>query len=106
MRDVYRFKETEILRECPVAIRLLVHGFVSDFVVGQINLWSPEGRHRGIVIVFCQRVGFSSNLDASQIVSSEEIEGLTAKVFRGDFDLIRINFSFRENCDFNVNGLS
>ena len=47
-----------------------------------------------------RKVGFSSNLDASQIVSGEEIEGLTAKNFRGDFDLIRINFSFRENCDF------
>ena len=47
-----------------------------------------------------REVGFSSNLDASQIVSCEEIEGLTAKVFRGNFDLIRINFSFRENCGF------
>ena len=29
----------------------------------------------------------------------EEIEGLTEKVFGGDFDLVRTNWSFPENCE-------
>ena len=57
VKDGYRFKETEILRECSVPIRLLAHRFVSDYAFGHINFWSAEGRHRGIVIVFCQRSG-------------------------------------------------
>ena len=38
-------------------------------------------------------------LEASQcvIVGGEEIEGLTAKAFRGDFDLVRTSCSFPVN---------
>ena len=35
----------------------------------------------------------------SECYSGEEVEGLTAKAFGGDFDLVRANWSFPENCE-------
>ena len=35
----------------------------------------------------------------SESYSGEEIKGLTAKVFGGDFDLVQTNWSFSENCE-------
>ena len=47
--------------------------FVSNYTFGKICFWSPEGRYRGIVIVFCQRNGLLFKLlDASQRVTAVE----------------------------------
>ena len=85
-----RFKETDILRECSVPIRLLAHRFVLDYAFGKIRLWSLEGPHRGIFIVFYQRSGllFKETVRCeSESYSGEDIEGLTAKDFGGDLIL-------------------
>ena len=44
---------------------------------------------RNIQIVKCE----------SESYSDEEIEGLTAKAFGGDFDLVQTNWSFSEDCE-------
>ena len=78
---------------------LLAHRFVSDYAFGKIRFWSLEGRHQGIAIVSVGPVLLFKLSEASQsvIVGGEEIEGLTAKVFRGGFDLVRTSCSFPVN---------
>ena len=54
----------------------------------KIRFWLMEGRHRGIVIVFSQR---ETVRWGSESYSGKEIEGLTAKVFGGESELVRTN---------------
>ena len=101
MKDGYRFRGTEILRECSVPIRLLAHRFVSDYAFGQKKFWSAESRHRGSHCFPSEKWGAIQTVEwESDSYSGEEIEGLTATAFGRDFDLVRLNISFRKNCDF------
>ena len=72
--------------------------FVSYLAFGKIRFWLLKGRHRGIVIVFCQTRGLNLLETESESHGGEKIEGLTGKVF-GDCDLVRTNWSFAENCE-------
>ena len=71
----------------------------SSYAFGKICFWSVEGRHRAVVIVFCQRSGLLFKLlDARRHYSGEGV-GLTAKVLERDFNLVRTNWSFPERCE-------
>ena len=56
----------------------------------QDSLWSPEGGHRGIVIVFCgEKWGAIQTVRCeSEGYNGEEVEGLAAKAFGSDFALV------------------
>ena len=54
----------------------------------------------GIVIVFRQTWAVIQTVRReSESYSGEEVQGLTVKVFGGDFDPVRTNWSFPENCE-------
>ena len=99
MRDGYRFKETEILRECSVPVRLLAHRF--RLCPGQDSLLVAGGSTTGIVIVFCQRSGLLfKQLDASQRVMAVRKQMVLQRRFLGKkIDLVRANRSFPENSE-------
>ena len=75
-------------------ITFLAHPFVSCQIIPSERFafffrWGVTGQHRGIVVDFCHRSWVLLLLDACQSHSGEEMEGLTAEVFGGDFELVQ-----------------
>ena len=77
------------------SIRLLAHRYVPF----EIMSFAFGGWRVDIELWLLRREPLFELLDANQRFKVEKIEGLTEKVFRGDFDLVRTKWSFTKSCE-------